>query len=615
MDYDHCRKILREYFGNITYIDDEFDMELIESGSQIVSNDGIEEGMPLDIIEAKDKLIEEPEAVSLEEHKFSEEEKSAIALMDIIKKLNQEEFSGINLTPIKFEKSITDKLLIEKIVKANLTIIDWDLGNGKEALPIIKTMLDEITMLKVVVVYTKGFRQACNSAESIFCGAKCVKNEQQIKCFQFSNKSLVFIIDKMNLNIKRILDEVEDIFIQENGIMPVAVLDVAERLRDKSGNIFGAFCKPFEDIYFLQMFYSEVADTEISNYLSDFIIRKIYSDVHVNQELGKEFQRYKKKSLVQILSANNIEQTAQKCIKQLQDCVSESKMLLNLQEKIEGKTYNDIGKTIEESKELSWCKILNKFKPIYKILKKGYIESRKKEILGDCEDEFKKQFNSVYDKIIKDIEKDFNKELEIYKRDIIPVFVQMIITKGYLQKCLPEVLKNLKYHRYDVADLESSLAGGIDLDSYRKSNFLMNKIHFGDILCDFQHKEYLLCVTPPCDSFRPQKVDCKYTFIKGEMIEANEVKKVQKENVHITVYPPEDGDSKVRYIKWKLFDIVTFDLNNDIHYKSLYEYNRYYSLDEVYTRQIANKFIAHFSRAGVDEIFVKNEKNLVSVFS
>ena len=69
------------------------------------------------------------------------------------------------------------------------------------------------------------------------------------------------------------------------------------------------------------------------------------------------------------------------------------------------------------------------------------------------------------------------------------------------------------------------------------------------------------------------------------------------------------------YIEWKLFDVVTLDLGDDTQYEKICEYKRDYRLDEIYTRQIANKLISHFSRAGVDEIFIKNERNLVSVFT
>jgi hypothetical protein len=37
-------------------------------------------------------------------------------------------------------------------------------------------------------------------------------------------------------------------------------------------------------------------------------------------------------------------------------------------------------------------------------------------------------------------------------------------------------------------------------------------------------------------------------------------------------------------------------------------------LDAQYMRQIANKFTAYFSRAGVDEIFMKEEKSLIKMF-
>ena len=94
----------------------------------------------------------------------------------------------------------------------------------------------------------------------------------------------------------------------------------------------------------------------------------------------------------------------------------------------------------------------------------------------------------------------------------------MLITKKDFLKCLPEMIENLKFHRYENVDLGYYLRDGIELDDYRKRSFLMNKIHFGDILYDFDAREYLLCITPPCDAFRPQKVDYRYTFIRGKAV-------------------------------------------------------------------------------------------------
>ena len=214
MDYEYCRKILRKYFSNITYIDDKFDTDLVEIGKEIVSEDEIPDDMPLDV---EDGLASAPagedDEVSVE--RFVQtgkpaQELSAIALMNTLHKLNKGELSGINLMPVIYDETVSDQFIVEKTMKANLTVIDWDLGGGKTALPIIKDMLDQATQLKVVVVYTRGYPEARKSADEIFDKIEYIKDEKQIMCFQYTNqsKSLVFIVDKQYLNIEDILNEI-----------------------------------------------------------------------------------------------------------------------------------------------------------------------------------------------------------------------------------------------------------------------------------------------------------------------------------------------------------------------------------------------------------------------
>lgn len=633
MDYLQCRKILREYFSEVTYVDDEFSTELVTTSKGIISEDEVPEDMPLDAGVEPDFTDNEIEPVSdveatgnLSKANGSEGTKlaSTLALMKILEKLSENEFSGIQLIPIVYDETVSEQQLIEKMLKANLTVIDWDLGGGKKAFPIIKTMLDKVTRLKVVVVYTNGFESAKNSIEDIFGKIDYVIVEKHVICFQYSeySKSLIFIVDKQYLNISGILDKVEEIFIQENGIMPVAVLDIADQLREKSGDLFGSFCKPFEDIYFLQMHYSEVANNEISNYLTDIIIKKIYSDVHTNPDLGKELLASKKKLLINVLNEKDVEERIRDCCDQLQECVSgENKVLLKLQVNLNSSLYHNVARNLESSEKLNWRDTIGAFKPVFRKLREEYINLKLQETIGDKEaaNKFKADFSAIYTKLKRNIEKTAEDELNVYKKQVMPVLLQMLISRGPFLKSLPELVENMKYHKYENAEMEKILGAGKDKNDYELNNFMMNKIHFGDILYQKSTDEYLLCVTPPCDAFRPMKVDFEYTFIRGKIIPADQVKANHKESEHITIYPIETcGEKRQRqscYIMWRLFDIVTFNLNNQSQFEEICTYSRQYKLDESYTRQIANKFISFYSRAGVDEIFVKNEKNLMSVFS
>ena len=59
-----------------------------------------------------------------------------------------------------------------------------------------------------------------------------------------------------------ILDIIPDVFINNCGLMPVALLDYMASAQHVSDELFGAFSHPFEDIYWLQMYFSELSEAD-----------------------------------------------------------------------------------------------------------------------------------------------------------------------------------------------------------------------------------------------------------------------------------------------------------------------------------------------------------------
>ena len=70
----------------------------------------------------------------------------------------------------------------------------------------------------------------------------------------------------------------------------------------------------------------------------------------------------------------------------------------------------------------------------------------------------------------------------------------------------------------------------------------------------------------------------------------------------------------LKYVAWRLFDIVKFDLGKKEDYESICSYSRPFMMSEQYSRQIGNLFTSYFSRAGVDELFMKSAQNLRALF-
>lgn len=202
--------------------------------------------------------------------------------------------------------------------------------------------------------------------------------------------------------------------------------------------------------------------------------------------------------------------------------------------------------------------------------------------------------------------------------EVFPVLVQILVSSPDILFAGAELVQNLKYHYYDDTDLNTILAAGKELKKAEKETYLRNKFHYGDILIRNRKgsaTEYLLCISPPCDVCRPGKVKLNICFIKGLEVPEAELTVKRKENVHISVLPINNGcKTDLKYVAWRLFDIVKFDLGKKEDYESICSYSRPFMMSEQYSRQIGNLFTSYFSRAGVDELFMKSAQNLRALF-
>lgn len=218
----------------------------------------------------------------------------------------------------------------------------------------------------------------------------------------------------------------------------------------------------------------------------------------------------------------------------------------------------------------------------------------------------------------RDISQQVSIERECFFSEVFPVLVQILVSSPDILFAGAELVQNLKYHYYDDTDLNTILAAGKELKKAEKETYLRNKFHYGDILIRNRKgsaTEYLLCISPPCDVCRPGKVKLNICFINGLEVPEAELTVKRKENVHISVLPINNGcKTDLKYVAWRLFDIVKFDLGKKEDYESICSYSRPFMMSEQYSRQIGNLFTSYFSRAGVDELFMKSAQNLRALF-
>lgn len=152
------------------------------------------------------------------------------------------------------------------------------------------------------------------------------------------------------------------------------------------------------------------------------------------------------------------------------------------------------------------------------------------------------------------------------------------------------------------------------------------KLNFGDVFKKEDAKEYFICITALCDCLRPNKIDNKFYFAKGEPISPEDALKlgdtafisylsskeiVKWTSVNTTIEKGLEKFSPV-YIKPLQFTIINTKFNeNSIAFSSL---NSLGKIDEFkaeyittikpnYTQRIANHAFNHPIRVGVD--FVK----------
>lgn len=622
MDYSYAKDRLHKYFSRITYIDDAFDSGLVlEKIVTDVDND--DTIVPADFAVSFDCTVEStsenPLNELINEETWTAEEKGYEKLGELISVLNKDEFQEIDLTPVLYDDELSDDIIISKMERSNLTIIDWDLGQGtgKKALPIIKAMLDSASKLKVVVVYTNGFPEAVKSAREIFNNLIEISGDEKTFCFKCKCNSLVLIVNRQSVNLLQILDLVENTFIEVNGLMSVSMLDLAEKIQERSDEFFGDFATPIDDAYFLQMYYSGVPEDEWSNCISDMIMQKCKNDIKVDEVLIDEMIQMKKDKLILLIEQDEFLNKFNENMNFIKTKIdSKFENLIDVFSECDDFDKKMCKENIVNAK--NWSEVIRSFNPFLKKIRERLL---RKEIdtfweVDDTEniEVSDSALQILNQKIKKTIDVNISNMVTEFKQEIFPVIIQMMLVNTSIIDKFADLVHNLKYLDYEEK-FENMLGAGKNLERKEKQKFLLDKIHFGDILYKESTKEYLLCVTPPCDVFRPEKVELNYVFITGAEVCREKLQKKLKESMHITTYPyrNNEGVVEIKYVKWKFYDIQKFNLEKKDDYEKMMSYHRDYRLAESYTRQIANKFIAYYSRAGVDEIFFKQTSNLIGI--
>lgn len=622
MPYEMSRKKLRHYFGNVTYIDDKFDFCLVNEEYTDTDDEDDDGGPPL-AIEVDHQPIE-PQR----ERELTDEEKSGINLIALVKKLNEDKYSDIRLHPVAYSQNSKPETLYPHIISSPLTLIDWDLGDGNKAFPIIKQAFEQTQQLKVIVVYTASFYEAVSSFNNdpeLEC-FPCIKKEDMLQAHLCNNRSLLIIAGKQKYNILSLLDFITKLFIDTCGIMPIALIDFIESAHEMSDRLFGAFSEPFADLYFLQTHYSQMNENDATEALTIFLQNKFRDIYTVDPSILQDIYQLQKSRLEKYTKSTTAEgeliQNIDLLVPHLENF--EQAFCAAMKEV----PFSVFKRCCEDAidKSSSWADAVDYFTSYYLDAKKRYVYSKINTILGpyagldlsatpELEAEAQKSRHELEDSVTRDI----SENVEKFQKQITPILLQLLISSSNILSNSIEMVKTLKYKCYDNPSLHDLLYSGRKYNDQQKADFLLNKLHFGDVL--IYHKktgtEYLLCITPPCDMFRPNKTKFNIVYLRGVEVKHENVNARRKESGHLSILPVYDkalGREEIKYINWRFFDVVRFNLKTLTDYDELCKWQRPYTMAEPYARQIANAFTAYFSRAGVDELFMKSENNLRRLF-
>lgn len=624
MDYEVSKARLKDYFSTVTYIDDRFDHcivdEPIDFGDEEFGDTpplpaGTSDGIPVDTGE----LIEETS---------TEEKDTEVNLSTILKALNDEKYAGVRFTPVLFKDNLGKEVLVKKIHEAPLTLIDWDLGTGEKAFDFINLLFETTKQLKVIVVYTGNYIEAISAMQEDAHLADCEKIPtayRDFSCYRSNHQSLLIIAAKQSYNLDAILNIIPEVFINNCGLMPVALLDYMASAQLVSDELFGAFCHPFEDVYWLQMYFSELSEADIPTAISGFIQNKICEACGIDSTISDEMFMYYKNQLNVLTEmpekrATEVFHTALNALRpHLQGSnIDFCDALLTADY---AKIKDSCTLAIKDSK--TWRELVEKFSAVLNEVKNVIVNQKVDSLLApflsleipkESIEKMGQHKEQVRGKIVKQVDA----ECATFSSEIFPVLVQILVSSPVILISGVELVQNLKYRKYDDTDLNTILSDGKAMKRKEKEDYLRNKFHYGDVLVQERAgaaTEYLLCISPPCDVCRPSKVKLNICFIKGIEIPEHELTVRRKENIHISVLPIKEGEHEhLKYVAWRLFDVVKFDMGEKEDYDKICNYSRPFMMSEQYSRQIGNLFTAYFSRAGVDELFMKSAGNLRTIF-
>lgn len=629
---DDVKRILKQYLNQVVYIDDIFTLSL--AGTK--DNKSTKEATAT--LPVRRPITKKLKTEDISDYNYSipsqkeEEEKSHLEkLIELI----QHEHKDIQLFPIKYLGKESIETVINGINTSHLTIIDWNLEESCTAANILEKVIKNTEQMRLFVVYTSKKEEAEKNFKLIFndMAFKDCKSSQTNKEYKFciyNSSSIIMLCDKSTFNINEIIDEFSNILIDEFGFFPVVFFDTIIKLSGKTGKLLKKFAHPFESLLILQMYTSDFKFDDLPNVFTDLITNHISDELEVDSNIVHMIYEAKIKKINSLASLENsiIKNKIKEAIHTIIINYKGNKMYLNTLMNVDIEKFKRALSEFD-SVPSNWSDSINKFvSALHKdLLSKIVIEkSREYTYIHQMKENDEK--NNILKQLNEKLSKDHEKNLLEWLKNVFPTFLTVFCDSS-IPCSVNNLISTLKLIKYNDIDLNNILnnkiikkeiinpeTGEKELDKKITAKNLKNMFFAGDILIDSEGR-YLLCITPPCDAFRPEKVNFKLNYIYGKVIEKNiplsETIRFLKSSEHITIIP-DYISNKLIGIKWQYFRNKLFDLEYEDNVKDLQKYKRPYRLAPDYAQQIINKYAAYYTRVGVEEIFIKQTPQIGNIF-
>lgn len=472
--------ILFDYFNNIVFLDDKFDI--------IVNN------IPSD----NNFIMDDIDPVMLTDiHNYGEvaatTEVASPNVNDMIYSLlSYCAYSELNLFPYIYNDTFKRDSFIDFVKKFSLLILDWELddSNNNLTMELIKSY-SENKKLQYVIVYTHR-----NDIDNIAANIKeyfdkVSNNFSTINDAEFlykNNYTLISIMCKNNIDLKDAISNLSSLLVDQYGSLFVGFYDIISQATERTGEVLKDFMYPFEVLLSLQIKSSDNSDNYFEKKLTDIINSQVMSGVSVNKSIGK------------CISEKTLESA--KKIKKIDDYSLERiKSLIPDSDSTSGyrKNINDLCNKFKD-KEI-WESVVS------------YMANNNEIFMflnADKSNTVLHEFLSTENIILSKDEKKNN------------VLGMLILLLGYDnitdEKSICKMIELVKLIKYDsdfdeLIDLTTN-----NIDNPNLNTKIINKYYCGDVLVNKEsYNEFLLCINPPCDLFRPEKSNQALTSNSPQM--------------------------------------------------------------------------------------------------